>query len=161
MILRCGCPWGPSIAVEPLAGRAAGFVLQQDGAVDDVGLLFVVGRHGDAPRQEFELQREKGFIVTMKREAERCGDCLAGKVIFRGAEAAGENDDVGAADRDGGGGGEMVEVIADDGFEGDRDAELVEGSGEVKRVGVLTVRRQHLGTGGDDFGDHAAFDGSW
>src|SRR6185312_2148351 len=110
--------------VEPLAGGAAGFVLEEDGAVDDVGLLLVVGRHGDAAGDEFLLQREEGCGVAMEGEAESGGDGFAGEVVLGGAEAAGEDDDVGAADGDGGGAAEVVEVVAHDGFERDGDAEL-------------------------------------
>jgi hypothetical protein len=87
-------------------------------------------------------------------EAERGGDALAGEVVFGGAEAAGEHDDVRAVQCDADGVGEVLAVIADDGFEGDRDAELVEAGGEGKRVGVLTVGRQHLRTDGDDLSEH-------
>ena len=48
----------------------------------------------------------------------------------------------------------MVEVVADDGLEGDLDAEVVEAGGEEEGVGVLPVGREHLGAGGDDFSDH-------
>ena len=90
----------------------------------------------------------------MEREVEGVGDALAGEVVFGGAEAAGEDDDVGAAEGDADGGGEVVAVVADDGLEGDGDAEVVEAGGEVERVGVLAMRREHLGADGDDFSDH-------
>ena len=45
-------------------------------------------------------------------------------------------------------------AVADDGFEGDGDADLVELFGEVERVGVLAERGEHLGADGDDFGFH-------
>jgi hypothetical protein len=64
---------------------------------------------------------------------------------------------VGAGERDAGGSGEVVEVVADDGLEGYLHAEIVEGFGEEEGVGVLPVGREHLGTGGDDFSDHEHF----
>ena len=48
----------------------------------------------------------------------------------------------------------MAEVVADDGFEGDLDSEVVEAFGEEERVGVLAEWREHLGTGSNDFSDH-------
>ena len=46
----------------------------------------------------------------------------------------------------------MVAVVADDGLERDGNAEVVEAGGEVKGVGVLTMRCEHLGDNGDDLG---------
>ena len=46
----------------------------------------------------------------------------------------------------------MFAIVADDGLECDGDAEIVEAGGEVKGVGVLTMRSKHLGTNGDDLG---------
>jgi hypothetical protein len=43
-------------------------------------------------------------------------------------------------------------VVADDGLEGNRDPEAVEPRGQVKRVGVLAVRREQLRTNGDNLG---------
>ena len=90
----------------------------------------------------------------MERDVEGVGDALAGEVVFRGAEAAGEQKDVGAVERDTDGVGEVRTVVADDGFEGDGDAEVVETAREVERVGVLAVRREHFTADGDDFSDH-------
>jgi hypothetical protein len=75
---------------------------------------------------------------------EGVGDALAGEVVFGGAEAAGEQDDVGAAERDADGFGEVGAVVADDGLEGDGDAEVVETGGEIEGVGVLAMRCEHL-----------------
>jgi hypothetical protein len=86
----------------------------------------------------------------MEGEVEGFGEALAGEVVFGGAEAAGEKDDVGAVDGDVDGGAEMVAIVADDGLERDGDAEVVEAGGEVERVGVLAMRREHLGANGDD-----------
>ena len=49
--------------------------------------------------------------------------------------------------------GEVGEGVADDGLEGDGDAEGVELGGEEEGVGVLAEGGQHLGADGDDFGD--------
>ena len=52
----------------------------------------------------------------------------------------------------------MVEGVADDGLEGDGDAEVVELFGEEEGVGVLPVRGEHFGADGDDFSDHIRLD---
>ena len=134
-ILRCRSPGGAT-GVEPLAGCAAVAVGEEFGAVDDLGLLFVVGRHGDAALGEAFVERGHGVGVFVEFDAERVGDAVAGEVVFRWAEAAGGDDDVGAGERDADGGGEVLAVVADDGFEGDGDAEVVEAFGEEEGVGV-------------------------
>ncbi len=91
-------------------------------------------------------------MVADERKVEGLGDALAGEVVFGGAEAAGEDDDVGAVEGDVHGRAEVVAVVADDAFEGTGDAEVVETSGEVEGVGVLAMRREHLGANGDDLG---------
>ena len=123
-------------------------------AVEDVGLLGVVRRHGHAARGEALVERGEDVGVAAELEAEGGGDGFAGEVVFGGAEAAGEEDDVGAGDA--------------------RSAALVRCSrlsptmvlkatwtprslrplGEVERVGVLPEGREHLRAGGDDFSDH-------
>ena len=47
-------------------------------------------------------------------------------------------------------------AVADDGFEGDGDADLVELLSEIEGVGVLAEGGEHLGADGDDFGFHKA-----
>ena len=49
---------------------------------------------------------------------------------------------------------EILAAVADDGLEGDADAEAVELFREVEGVGVLAERGEHLGADGDDFGFH-------
>src|ERR1700722_19852301 len=100
--------------VEILAGGAAVFVFKDGGSVEDVGLLGVVGRHDHLPGGEalVELGEDGGVGVYLDAESGSGG--FAGEVVFSGAEAAGEDDDVGAVDLDGGGAGEVGEVVADD-----------------------------------------------
>ncbi len=140
--------------VEILAGGAAVLVVEDDRAVEDVGLLGVVGWHDHLAGGEAFVEGGEDGVVGVDVDAERGGDGLAGEVVFGGAEAAGEDDDVGAGDGDDGGAGEVGEVVADDGLEGDLDAEVVEAFGEVEGVGVLAEGREHLGARGDDFSDH-------
>ena len=48
----------------------------------------------------------------------------------------------------------MVEVVADNGLEGDTDPQFVETAGEEEGIGVLPVRSEHLRADGDDFRNH-------
>ena len=140
--------------VEVLRGGAAVLVVEDGGAVEDVGLLGVVGRHDHLACGEAFVERGEDGVVGVEVDAECGGDGFAGEVVFGGAEAAGEDDDVGAGDGDEGGAGEVGEIVADDGLEGDLDAEIVEAVGEVEGVGVLAEGREHLGAGCNDFSDH-------
>ena len=49
---------------------------------------------------------------------------------------------------------QILVPVAHDGLECDGDADAIELFREVKRVGVLAVRGEHLGANGDDFGFH-------
>ena len=137
-----------------MAWSAAVLVGQDLSAFDLVGLLGVVRRHDDAASDEAMLQEIVDSLVAMKGAVEGFGDALAGEVVFGGTEATGDQDDVGAVDGDLDGGAKVIAVVADDGLERYGDAEVVEARGEVERVGVLTMRREHLGTDGDDLCKH-------
>ena len=157
-ILRMGLPLASSTVVSRYcAGSAAVLVFEDGSAVEDVGLLGVVGRHDHLAGGETFVECGENGVVGVEADAKRGGDGFAGEVVFGGAEAAGEDDDVGARECDEGGAGEVREIVADDGLEGDLDAEVVEAVGEVEGVGVLAEGREHLGAGGDDFSDHVLF----
>ena len=161
MILRMGSALELTTAVSRYcAGGAAVFVLDDGGAVEDVGLLGVVRRHDHLARGEAFVECSEDGIVGMETDAECGSDGFAGEVVFGGAEAAGEDDDVGAGDGDAGGRGEVGKVVADDGLEGDLNAEIVEALGEEEGVRVLAEWREHLGAGSNDFSDHL-FPFSW
>ena len=95
------------------------------------------------------------FGVASEVEAEGFGDGFAGEVVFGGAEAAAEDEDVGAEESVLRGRHEAAAVVADDAFEDYIDAEQVELLGEVERVGVHAVGSEQLGAHRDDFGVHA------
>jgi hypothetical protein len=123
-----------------------------EGLAEDVGLSRIVGRHRHVARGETLGEGLEESIVAVELKVKSFGEALASEVVFGGAEAAGEEDDVGAVESDADGRGEVLAVVADNGLEGYGDAEVIEARGEVEGVGVLPVRRQHLGTDGDDFG---------
>ena len=125
--------------VEPLAGRAAVGVGQNGCALENVGLLEIVLRHGDAPGGGAGVERGDLRGVAAQGERERFSDGFAGEVVFRGAEAAHEDENVDAAEGGADGVDEVFAAVADDGLEGDGDADLVEFFGEIEGVGVLAV----------------------
>jgi len=143
--------------IDVLCGSAAVLVFEDGSAVEDFGLLGVVGRHDHLAGCETFVERGENGVVGVEADAKRGGDGVAGEVVLGGAEAAGEDDNIGAGEGDESGAGKVREIVADDGFEGDLDAEVVEAVGEVERVGVLTEGCEHLGAGGDDFSDHVLF----
>ena len=140
--------------VQPLAGSAAIAIGQDLCAFKDLRLLAVVGRHGYLARLEARLQRGEHTCVGMQFQAERGGDALAGEVVLGRPQASRQHDDVRTVQRDADGVRKALAVVADDGLEGDRDAELVQAGGKGERVGVLTVGCQHLRTYGDDLSNH-------
>ena len=90
----------------------------------------------------------------MQLQAKRFGHGFARKVIFGGTESADEDDDVGTPHGQFRRGGEIVTVVADDAFEAHFDSQLVQFVGEIERVGVLPVGREHLRAHGNGFGVH-------
>ena len=107
-------------------------------------------RHGGGAGVEGGDQR--GVAADCEREG--FGDGFAGEVVFRGAEAAHEDEDVDAGEGGADGVDEVLAAVADDGLEGDGDADFVEFLGEIEGVGVLAEGGEHLGADGDDFGFH-------
>ena len=92
--------------------------------------------------------------VAAEGERESFGDGFAGEIVFGGAEAAHEDENVNAAEGGVDGVDEILAAVADDGFEGDGNAELVEFFREIEGVGVLAEGGEHLGADGDDFTFH-------
>ncbi len=84
--------------VEPLAGRAAVGIGENGCALEDVGLLEIVWRHGDAPGGGAGVEGGDLCGVAAEGERESFGDGFAGEVVFSGAEAAHEDENVDAAE---------------------------------------------------------------
>jgi hypothetical protein len=107
---------------------------------------------GTRKRAGMEGGDQRGFAAEGERES--FSDGFAGEVVLGGAETAGDGQDVCPAEGDADGADEILAAVADDGLEGDGDADLIELLSEIERVGVLTPGGEHLGADGDDFGFH-------
>ena len=142
-------------SAEPLSGSGAVGIRKDGRAVENVGLLGIVGGHLPAALGEALFEAGENFRITLHGKAERFGDRFASQVVFGGAEAAAENHDVGAEQAVLGGAHEVAEIVADDALENHVDAQPVELLGQVERVGVHAEGCEHLGTHRDDFSVHA------
>ena len=71
--------------VEPLAGCAAVGILQKRCALQDIGLLEIVLRHGDAPACGAGVEGGDLRGVAAEIDGERVGGGFAGEVVFSGA----------------------------------------------------------------------------
>jgi hypothetical protein len=70
------------------------------GAVEDIGLLGVVGRQGNAASGGALVEIGEDVGVAVQAEVEGGGDGLAGEVVLGGAEATGEDDTSARPERD-------------------------------------------------------------
>ena len=141
--------------VDVLPRRAAIGVGHHLRAVDHVGLARIVLRHLHAPRGKALVHGGQNLRVAAQPHAQRRSRSLAREVVLGGAESAGEDHDVRALEGDARRAGQVFQVVADDGLEGHRDAQLVEPRRQVERVGVLPEGRQHLRPGGNNLSNHA------
>ena len=81
---------------------------------------------------------------SIKRPADHAGDGVARHVVVGRAQAAGQDDQVGARQRVRDDAGQRVDAIADDVLGADADAEPGQAVGDRQRVGVETRRDQQL-----------------
>ncbi len=100
----------------------------------NVGLLGIVLRHLNATFGKALVHRGDDVVIALQLNAQRGGHALAREVVFGRTQTSHEDGDVGAADRGACHRGEMVEIVADDGLEGDDDAQIVETAGEEKGI---------------------------
>ena len=96
------------------------------------------------------------LIAALKTRRRSSGesDGVACEIVFGGAEPAGNDDDRHRAQSAPDGPGEALEIVADDVFRRDFDAEIVELLGDKEGIGVDPFVRQHLRADGDDLGVH-------
>src|ERR1700685_159532 len=114
------------LAAHPLSGSAAVGVGQNGCTRDDIRLLEIICRHLPAAGREALFETGNNLWVAVKFKSERVADCFAREIVFCRAQAAHEDDDLGARYRKTGGSRQTFSVIADDGFEDDFNAKLVE-----------------------------------
>src|SRR4029077_14142420 len=79
---------------------------------------------------------------------------LAGQIIFGWTEATAQDQNVSPRKRGLGDAHDVLQVVTDDGLEGDFHSQAVQFFCEIKRVGVLPKRSQHLRAYGDDLSNH-------
>ena len=103
-----------------------------DRVVDDLGarrqhrLLAVVGRHHAAAAAEQCLHPGEPFLAQHQFDAGRLGGDLLRQIVDRGAEAAIDDDRVGALAGEPERGQERVAVVADDGAPAHREPDILE-----------------------------------
>ena len=93
-------------------------------------------------------------VVEAEGAAEGGGDRLAGDVVRRGAEAAGDQDEVDPREQGAQLGGDLALRVADHRLAPQLDAVAVEQGGQAQRVGVQPVGAQQLRADGEDGGLH-------
>ena len=139
---------------DPLAGRGADWIRHHRGAGQDVGLLGIVGRHLHAALGEALFEFCHDLRIALQFQSERVGHRFARQIVFGGAEAAGENNDVRTPHGKFSGCGQSFEVVAHNALEAHFNAQFIQFFGEVERVGVLTMGSKQLRANRDDLGVH-------
>ena len=140
------------LVLDPLAGRGAERVGQHLRAVHQVRLAFVIFRHLAAELGKARIELGNEFGIAMDGAPQSGSDTFAGQVILGWTQAAAEDDDLGASERDPRRRREVLVVVADHRLERHIDAEFIEFFGEVKVIGVLEEGREQLGADGNDLG---------
>ena len=109
-------------------------------------------RHRDAAGREAGFEPGDDRRVLDQRPADHAGDRIARHVVVGRAQAAGQDDQVGARQRVRDHAGQRVDAIADDVLGADADAEPGQALGDRQRIGVETRRDQQLAADRDDLG---------
>ena len=125
---------------DELAGRAAVRIGQGFGAFNQKCLAQIVLRHG--PVELAEALDENGFLLggVFEFSTESGGGGIARDVVFGRAEAADEDDDVGAIEGMTDGVGETFAIVANHLLGEDFHTEQVEALGDGERIGIDTLR---------------------
>ena len=130
--------------VNPLAGRGAVGVGQDVCAVDQVGLLGIVGGHGDATFGKSLVEGCQQIAVAADAHAQGFCDSFTRQIILGGTEATHDADDICATEGEVDGLHQVRLTIADDGFKDDADAERIQLLGDEQRIRVLTEGGQQF-----------------
>jgi len=140
--------------LQPLAGRGAAVVGKNIGAFDNEGLALVDLGHLAVGPRETMFERLGDLGIKDEVAAERLGHGCACDVVFGGAEAARDDHDFRPLARLADGSGETVAVVADHALGDYFDAQVVHLTGEIERVGIDALGRQHFGADRNNFGVH-------
>ncbi len=143
------------LAADPLSGRAAIGVGQDDGPGHHVRLLEIIGRHVlPAARREASFQTGDNLGIAAQSESQCIGYRFTSEIVFRRSQAAHEDHDLGTRKCQASRARKMFAVVAHDGLEYDIDAQQVELFREIKRVRILAERSQQLRADGNNFSIH-------
>ena len=143
------------LPADPLSGRAAVGIGQNDGPGDHIRLLEIVGRHlFPAARRKAAFQTNDDFRIAAQLQSQRVGHSFAGEVVFRRPQTAHEDHNFRARKSEAGRPRQMFAIVADDRLENHIDAQQVQPFREVKGIRVLAEGSQQLGADGDNLGIH-------
>ena len=104
-------------------GARAARVGNHLGPGDDVGLARVVLGHRDASLGKALVHGRDQIVVAPEFDAQRGGNTLARQVVLGRAQPTHKDDEVGTLDRGSCDGGQLQQVIANDGLESDTYAD--------------------------------------
>ena len=132
-------------------GRAAVRVVEHGRAARHHRLAPVDRRHAQPAPREPALDAGDDRRILVHRQAEHVGDDVAGQVVVGGAEAAGQDDEIGALERLAEEGRQIAAAIADDRLGAQRRCRAPASRvGEEQRVGVDPGRAEQLAADRDD-----------
>ena len=143
-----------AVLLHPPAGGGAARVGDRAGGGDEHRLLDVALREAEAAGGEEGAQPLLHLFVHVHLLVQAEGDRLAGEVVLGGAEAAGDEDEVGALVGAAYRLRQALEVVADGGNVVHVDAHGRQADGEVLRIGVEDLAEQYLRANGDDLRLH-------
>ena len=138
------------------AGCRADLLGDDGGALGDVGLALVVGRHGAAAGLEEAADAVDDLLVADELDAHHLGDGLAGDVVLGGAETAAHDDAVAAGECGPQGQRDALVVVAHRLVELGRHTVGRQAVTQPGGVGVGDLPEQQLGADRHDFDPHGA-----
>ena len=103
--------------VQPLPGSRAAGVFKNHRAVQHIGLAGVVVRHLRPAGGEARIECADDLRIAAQANAQRFGHRLPRQIVFRGAQSAHGDHDVGASQRNANRAGEMRQPVPNNGFE--------------------------------------------
>ena len=142
--------------MRPEARRRPELIGQPIGPFRHQCLTEVVLGHGPSEAREAFLDAAADFRDFPKLPPQHFGQNVPVDVVFRGTEAAGDDNELGSVHCPTEHGSQAFGLVAHDRFVSDFDAQSIEFLGEEERVGVHPLGREQLGSHGDNFGIHAS-----